>query len=172
MEAIITTATMLAMYFNVAATNGGKYSYNADVENNKVMNIEVLNQEGNYLSRKLQYRFSYDDQDRLSSKEALKWNSIRQCWDHCYVLDYAYTHGGYTVEVRNWNNTCNDYAAATEKMDYQMIGSSVMAVNHYKMSKDKSGMELASNVLVMNPQSGNILAMIGEMEKSGCGVID
>jgi hypothetical protein len=164
MEAIITTATIMAMYFNVATSNGGNYCYNADVENNKVMNIEVLNKEGKYLSQKLQYRFTYDDQNRLASKEALKWNADKQRWESYYVLDLAYVDGGYTLERHNWNATTHAYDVASEKMEYQMLGENVMAVNHYKMAKDNKGYELASNVLVMNPQMDNLLADL-ETEK-------
>ncbi len=166
METIITTATVLAMYFNVATSNNnGDYCYNASVENNKVMNMEVLSKEGNYLSQKLQYRFSYDDQNRLASKEALKWNTVKQQLENYYMLDYVYTDSGYSVEHRAWNSKKNNYELADEKMDYVMVNTNIMAVNYYKASESNNGMELLSNVLVMNPQSDVLLTMTDKMEK-------
>jgi hypothetical protein len=76
MDAIIATATVRATYFNVVTTHHGNYCYHADVEDNTVKRIEVLVHDGKYLSQKLQYRFTYDDRNRLASKEALKWNRL------------------------------------------------------------------------------------------------
>jgi len=163
MDAIITTATVLAMYFNAATSNRGSYCYNADIENNAVKNIEVFSCNGKSLSQKLQYRFTYDDRNRLASREALKWSAKRQRWENYYTLDYTYKADGYVLERRDWNARGNAYGVATARMEYQMISGDVMAVNYYKMSKASREMELTGNVLVMNPQS-DILAMAEGMK--------
>ena len=70
----------MAMYFNVATSNGGNYCYNADVENNKVMNIEVLNNRRKISLRNFSNCFTHDDQNRLASKEEVEGNADKQRW--------------------------------------------------------------------------------------------
>lgn len=159
METIITAATVMAMYFNVAKTNVGNYYYNADVENGKVVSINVYDDFNKNLSQKLQYRFTYDDENRLSSREALKWNSRTQRWENYYALDYAYTDQGYTLSRREWDGKKNVYGEVDEKMVYENISGEVMALNCYKKS-EKGGMKLAYNMLVMHPQGDMLLADI------------
>ena len=70
MSTIITTATVMAMYLNAAGSINSQYAYNADIENNQVKTMYVMNKSGNSLSSKLKYAYSYDAEGRLSSKTA------------------------------------------------------------------------------------------------------
>ena len=76
MDAIITAATVMAMYFNSLGSENSRYLYNADIQDGKVASINVYDNSEKYLSQKLQYRFLYDSDNRLVSKEALEWNSF------------------------------------------------------------------------------------------------
>lgn len=71
MDAIITAATVLASYLNVATSNTNGYIYNAVYEDNQVAKVEVFNQDGKSLSRKLQYHYSYDAQVNPAKRNVL-----------------------------------------------------------------------------------------------------
>ena len=150
MEMIITAATVATMFFNSATSESNNYFYNAQMEDGKVETLSVMKNDCNMLTNKLQYRFVYDSQDRLSVKEALLWNERSMRWEPDYRLDYAYAEDGFSVSMRKWNKKKDEYGEVTEKMDYAMVLDNVMAINHYECVKGET-MELKSNMLVMNP---------------------
>jgi hypothetical protein len=158
METIITAATVLAMYFNVNANSvDNKHYYNADIENNKVNSVVVLENNDKYLHQELKYNFTYDNNNKLTSKEALKWNSEKQTWENYYVLDFNYFDDGYTVSRRDWNKKTSSYAAITEVMDYKTVTGEVTAINSYKV--DNAGeIKQTNKLLVMSPNDYNFLA--------------
>lgn len=158
MDAIITAATVMAMYFNSVNSNGGRYVYNADIENGRVETISVYDNKDKYLSQKLQYNFLYDSQERLKSKEVLKWSRMNGSWEPAYRMDYTYTDTGYVLERREWDASAGLYCRAEEKMEYAMVLDNVVAVSTYKWSDDASGFVLADNVLVMDSRVDGLIA--------------
>lgn len=62
-----------------------------------------MNTDGKYLTNKLRYDYSYDEQDRLVEKTAMLWNAKKMTWEPDFRLDFAYTDSGYSVERRDWD---------------------------------------------------------------------
>jgi len=118
METIITSATVLGLFLNLSTTATGKYCCNADMENGKMNRMEILNKDGKYLSLKLQYRFAYDGQKRLASKEALKFNTLKQAWEQHHMQVDRHTDNGYSIEKYNWNAATNAYDKSAGKTEY------------------------------------------------------
>ena len=117
MNTIITAATLFTMFFNSAKTTiaGSDYYYNADIHDNQVCMLDVYQQDDfKMLSRKMEYRFTYDDQNRLVSKEAYKWDPFMMEWSHYYRMNFSYTDDGYAIEVSDWNYMTKTYDAVKE----------------------------------------------------------
>lgn len=150
MEAIITAATVLALYLNVATSNTNGYIYNAVYEDNQVAKIEVFSQDGKSLSRKLQYHYSYDAQGRLASKETLRWNALAAEWQPSQLFVYEYTDYGYTLSLSNWSHEAGKYMPSNEKMVYHMVADNVLAVDTYRRNDLDETFERTSGMLVMN----------------------
>lgn len=150
MEAIITAATVLALYLNVATSNTNGYIYNAVYEDNQVAKIEVFSQDGKSLSRKLQYHYSYDAQGRLASKETLRWNALAAEWQPSQLFVYEYTGNGYTLSLSNWSHEAGKYMPSNEKMVYHMVADNVLAVDTYRRNDLDEAFERTSDMLVMN----------------------
>lgn len=150
MEAIITAATVLALYLNVATSNTNGYIYNAVYEDNQVAKVEVFNQDGKSLSRKLQYHYSYDAQGRLASKETLRWNALAAEWQPSQLFVYEYTGNGYTLSLSNWSHEAGKYMPSNEKMVYHMVADNVLAVDTYRRNDLDEAFERTSDMLVMN----------------------
>lgn len=150
MEAIITAATVLASYLNVATSNTNGYIYNAVYEDNQVAKVEVFNQDGKSLSRKLQYHYSYDAQGRLASKETLRWNALAAEWQPSQLFVYEYTGNGYTLSLSNWSHEAGKYMPSNEKMVYHMVADNVLAVDTYRRNDLDESFERTSGMLVMN----------------------
>ena len=153
MESIITAATVATMFFNVANSTTSDYVYNADMENGKVESFYVMNTDGKYLTNKLRYDYSYDEQDRLVEKTAMLWNAKKMTWEPDFRLDFAYTSSGYSVERRDWDAKSGEFADVSGRMEYEMMFDEVMAVNTYKRDRKTNAFELTDNFLVMNPQN-------------------
>ena len=152
MEAIITAATVLASYLNVATANQSGYVYNAACEDNKVAKIEVYNKDGNALARKLQNRFSYDKSDRLLSKETLVWNAETADWTPYRLYSYTYGMNGYSISLSEWNKVSGKYAEPNEKTVYHIVADNVMAVDNYRRTGKDDSFEMTSGTLVFAPQ--------------------
>lgn len=150
MDAIITAATVLASYLNVATSNTNGYIYNAVYEDNQVAKVEVFNQDGKSLSRKLQYHYSYDAQGRLASKETLRWNALAAEWQPSQLFVYEYTDYGYTLSLSNWSHEAGKYMPSNEKMVYHMVADNVLAVDTYRCNDLDEAFERTSGMLVMN----------------------
>ena len=79
MEAIITAATVLTMYFNAVNSNEPNYMYNGDMEDGKVNKIEVYEKNANaQMTQKMEYCYEYDEQGRLTNKEMLSWDEAKK----------------------------------------------------------------------------------------------
>lgn len=158
MDAIITAATVMAMYLNSLGSESSRYLYNAEMQNGKVASINVYDNSEKYLSQKLQYRFLYDSDSRLVSKEALRWNAEAQQWQPSYRLNYMYEADGYTLELQRWDADNSAYAMAEEKTEYRMVLGNVTAVNTYRWCDEANSYELADNMLIMQPHTDYLIA--------------
>ena len=78
MESIITIATVLTMYFNAANDVNSQYMYNSDLEDGIIHKIEVYEQKAEgQMCAKMEYRYSYDEQGRLTSREVMRWDEAK-----------------------------------------------------------------------------------------------
>ena len=62
MEAIITAATVLTMYFNAVNSDNANYMYNGEMEGGVVNKIEVYAQnDKKQMEQKMEYCYAYDE---------------------------------------------------------------------------------------------------------------
>lgn len=158
METIITVATILAMYMNAGTANGSQFFYNADMEDGRITTLYVYNKSGEQLDRKFEYRYTYDEADRLTSKEVLTWNGVMGEWERSYRLQLSYNEQGYTVERSLWNSRDEAYMPADEMAIYKYEFSHLLSVNYLKRSNADHQYELIDNMLLMNPKNDLLLA--------------
>lgn len=158
METIITAATIMAMYLNSTGDTNSQYYYNADIEDGKVKTMYVLEDSHDRLSRKLEYRFSYDDNGRLTAKEALGFNAATGKYEPKYRLDYTYTADGYAMERSKWNRHRLAYDTADIRSEYRKEFDSAMSVMTYKLDMTQNDMTLVDNMLIMARYDKYLLA--------------
>ena len=122
----ITAATILSMYLNTNGTD--KYFYNADMQNDKICTMDVYEADryDGSLTAKIEYHFTYDEQNRLTEKEAYRWNSLTGQWMHFYRLSYDYNSDGYSLERSDWDTAKQTYDNPTEKSVYKMNADDVV----------------------------------------------
>ena len=136
MESIITIATVLTMYFNAANDVNAPYLYNSDFEDGVIHKIEVYEQKAdNQMCAKMEYRYSYDDQGRLTTREIMRWDK--------------YYKNGYNVETSKWDAARQTYDLPSEVTLYREVAPSLTSVKTFKMNAAKNDMYLVNSLLCM-----------------------
>ncbi len=159
MESIITAATVLTMYLNAISSNDNNYMYNADMEDGKVNKIEVYEQTADQsMTQKMEYRYAYDEQGRLETKEILRWDDAKKAWAENTRLTYKYFKNGYNVEVSKWNAAKAAYEVPSEVTLYRTVAPSLTSVRTFRMNDAKDNMYLSSRMIVMEPADTRLLA--------------
>ena len=159
MEAIITAATVLTMYFNAVNSNDANYMYNGDMEDGVVNKIEVYAaNDHKQMEQKMEYCYEYDEQGRLQNKEMLSWDDAKKMWVKSSRLTYKYYKNGYNVEVSQWNNETQSYDLPSEVTLYRSQAPNLTTVKTYKMNETHDNMYLSSRMIVMEPIENSLLA--------------
>ena len=60
------------------------------------------------------YNYKYDDQNRMTESEALKWNSTKNTWGKDMCIRYAYQGKTMTTTYYKWNNKKGEYILVPE----------------------------------------------------------
>ena len=159
MEAIITAATVLTMYFNAINSNDVNFMYNGDMEDGVVNKIEVYERNSDQqMEEKMEYCYKYDEQGRLADKEMLSWDEAKQEWAKSSRLTYRYFKNGYNVEVSYWNKEKQAYDLPAEVTLYRSQAPNLTTVKTYKMNEKQDNMYLSSSMIVMEPLDSQLLA--------------
>lgn len=159
MESIITAATVLTMYFNAINSNDANYLYNADMEEGVVNKIEVYEQNAEHpMAQKMEYRYEYDEQDRLVNKQMMRWDDAKKAWTEDTRLVYRYFKNGFNVEVSKWNADKQAYDLPSEVTLYRSIGLNMTSVKTYRMNETQDNMYLTDCMVVMEPLDSRLIA--------------
>ena len=152
MESIITIATVLTMYFNAANDVNSHFLYNSDLEDGVIHKIEVYEQKAdNQMCAKMEYRYDYDDQGRLTSREVMRWDSNKQDWVQDFRHTYKYYKNGYNMETYKWDASRQTYDLPEEVTLYREVAPNVTSVKNYRMNASKNDVYLTNSLLCMEP---------------------
>ena len=152
MVSIITTATVLTMYFNAVNGNDANYMYNGEMEDGVVNKVEVYVQnDKKQMEQKLEYCYTYDEQGRLQDKETLSWDEATHQWKKSSRQAYKYYKNGYNVELSYWNDEKQAYDLPTEVTLYRSPPPNLTTVKTYKMNEQQDNMYLTNSMVVMEP---------------------
>ncbi len=158
MGTIITAATIMAMYLNSTGNINSQYCYNADVENGQVKTMYVYDKVGESLSGKLEYRYEYDNQGRVTVKETYRRNARTGRMTPESRLTYTYTADGYTLERSLWNGTTKAFDRTDSRTEYRKEASGVMSVTAYDIADDGSTTAVTDNILVIMTKDEGLMA--------------
>ncbi len=150
MESIITIATVLTMYFNAANDVNSQYVYNSDLEDGVIHKIEVYEQKAErQMTAKMEYRYSYDEQGRLTTREVMRWDAMKQDWVNDFCHTYRYYKNGYNMETSKWDDVRQAYDIPSEVTLYREVAPMVTSVRTYRMNEAKNDMYLTNKMLCM-----------------------
>lgn len=109
-----------------------------EVENGNLVVSKVIYKMDGHLFRYMKYDFTYDDQERMSSKEAFKWDSVKEKWTPYFKINYTYSSNEITLVYARWNNNHKAYDDAVEKSVYELNDTNMpIAYMNYKWADYK-----------------------------------
>ncbi|AVM52742.1 uncharacterized protein DUF3836 [Bacteroides zoogleoformans] len=108
-----------AMNMEVKAQEGN-FITNEEVKNDLVMAKTIFKQEGSYLSKQFRYEFTYDEQNRLTGKQASKWDSVNEQWMPYYKMTYTYGTEEIIVDYARWNEKHRAYDKDVQRSRYEL----------------------------------------------------
>ena len=119
-KAVALVAIMVASVLNSEVKAQDGFITNQVMNGELVASKTIFKQEGSYLQRHMQYTFTYDDQNRLISKEASKWDGAKDAWVPYFKMTYQYSDNEITMNYARWNESHKAYDEAVQKSVYEL----------------------------------------------------
>ncbi len=134
MKTLVMTLVMVTTGMaNVVADNATqRFAYNQVMDGGQVKSEMVYKvEDGKYLTQHLQYNFTYDEQGRVTGKEALKWNEINNAYERYYCLNLNYEGESVNMQYALWNDESGAYTDIKSKAVYEtsMDGANYQCYN-------------------------------------------
>lgn len=153
---IITSTVLSAMLLTSSLnTKTENFAYNVETgPKQEVVSQTVckVDKSGKYLSWHLKYNFTFDEQERLSEKETLKWNGVKQSWEKVSRLTYQYDHSEYNIKLSVWDSKANAYKDTSEKTVYSFSNmQSYASYESYKLNEQTQEWDLVFNHPITEP---------------------
>lgn len=162
MEIITWTAvTVMSMYMNMSSQPAnGNFVYNAEMQDGKVSAIvSYRNSEtGSSLTANTKHLYAYDEQDRVTSDQTLKWSAQQNKWIPVRCIEYHYDGMKVAMNYMQWDVKNDRYMAPSESVVYTTMGAMVTSVEKYKKDRYSDEMHLADRYLMMGGGIYNTLA--------------
>lgn len=132
-------AVVLVAIFIVSGTNSfmkaqeKNFVTNEEVVNNIVKSRTVYRLSEGTLYHHMKYDFTYDDQNRMTSREAFKWDAQNNSWSPFFMITYTYSEKEMAVQYARWNQKSKSYDLAMEKSVYELNKENIpVAYYNYK----------------------------------------
>lgn len=121
-KAVVMVAVVMAsvMNFSASAMNPTQYVTNDEMTGELVTAKNIYRNEDGHLFRHLRYTYTYDNENRVTSKEASKWDSVKEAWVPYFKLNVEYTDNEVEVSYARWNSRSNAYDSNQAKTVYDL----------------------------------------------------
>ena len=125
-KAVVMIAVVMAsvMNFSASASNSTEFVKNEEMTGEVMTARTIYRNEDGFLFRHLRYTFTYDNENRVTSKEASKWDSAKAAWVPYYKLNVEYSNNDVTVNYACWNSNSKAYDSHVETAVYALNSSS------------------------------------------------
>ena len=122
LKAVVMVAVVMASVLNFSANamNPTDYVKNEEMSGELVTARTIFRNEDGYLFRHLRYTYGYDNESRVISKEASKWDSVKEAWVPYFKLNIEYTGDEVSLSYARWNSNDNAYNDNIETSVYEL----------------------------------------------------
>lgn len=113
-KTMIISALLLVCGMNLSADNKSNLIYNSEEVNGLKVAETVYKMDGSTLSNYMKYNYKYDEQQRMTESEALKWDAVSNKWVNDMCIRYAYQGKTVITTYYKWNKKKGDYILLPE----------------------------------------------------------
>ena len=126
-KAVVMLAVVMAsvMNFSANASNPTQYVKNEEMTGELMTAKTIFKNEDGRLYRHLRYTYTYDTENRVTSKEASKWDSSQEAWVPYFKMDVSYANNEVELNYARWNSKSNAYDSNIKKTIYEMNDDNV-----------------------------------------------
>ena len=126
-KAVVMLAVVMAsvMNFSASASNPTQYVKNEEMTGELMTAKTIFKNEDGHLYRHLRYTYTYDNENRVTSKEASKWDSSKEAWVPYFKMDVFYANNEVELSYARWNSKSNAYDSSIKKTIYEMNDDNV-----------------------------------------------
>ena len=126
-KAVVMLAVVMAsvMNFSASASNPTQYVKNEEMTGELMTAKTIFKNEDGHLYRHLRYTYTYDTENRVTSKEASKWDSSKEAWVPYFKIDVFYANNEVELSYARWNSKSNAYDNSIKKTIYEMNDDNV-----------------------------------------------
>ncbi|WP_044262773.1 DUF3836 domain-containing protein [Bacteroides timonensis] len=126
-KAVVMLAVVMAsvMNFSASASNPTQYVKNEEMTGELMTAKTIFKNEDGHLYRHLRYTYTYDNENRVTSKEASKWDSTQEAWVPYFKMDVSYANNEVELNYARWNSKSNAYDSNIEKTVYEINDDNV-----------------------------------------------
>ena len=111
---VLSAALLVVSLATSARSYDNQLIYNPIEENGMTVGQTVYKMDGNTLANYMKYNYKYDDQNRMTESEAMKWNAVKNTWTNDMCIRYAYQGKSVTTTYYKWNNKKGTYVLIPE----------------------------------------------------------
>lgn len=108
------------MNFSASASNPNQYVKNEEMTGELITARTIFKNEDGHLFRHLRYTYTYDNENRVTSKEAAKWDNVKEAWVPYFKMDVSYTNSEVELSYARWNSKSNAYDSNIQKSFYEL----------------------------------------------------
>ena len=121
-KAVVMVAVVMAsvMNFSASAMNPTEFVTNNEMTGEVITAKNIYRNEDGHLYRHLRYTYTYDNENRVTSKEASKWDSVKEAWVPYFKMNVSYTNDEVELSYARWNSKSNVYDSNIEKTVYEL----------------------------------------------------
>ena len=122
---LISKAVVMAsvINFSASASNPTQYVKNEEITGELMTAKTIFKNEDGHLFRHLRYTYTYDNENRVISKQASKWDSSKESWIPYFKINVSYTNNEVELNYARWNSKSNAYDSNVEKTVYELNDS-------------------------------------------------
>ena len=126
-KAVVMMVVVMAsvMNFSASAMTPTEFVTNNEMTGELITAKNIYRNEDGHLFRHLRYTYTYDNENRVASKEASKWDSVKEAWVPYFKMNVEYSNNEIAVNYARWNSKSNTYNSNVEKTVYELNDDNV-----------------------------------------------
>ena len=114
LKSLCASALFLLSTVTLSAENDSNLFYNSEVANGLKVAETIYKADGSGLANYMKYNYTYDEQNRLTMSEAMKWDAQSDQWQKDMCMRYAYEGNHITTTYDQWNEGKGQYILVPE----------------------------------------------------------